>query len=154
MIISICLLILAYTLSGRDVRPLLNKVRNANWVKRFGRLFKLLKRHALKAGRFATKPLLQLYYVVTDSETTLGEKALIYGCLIYIVMPASIIPQRIFKVLGLADEGLALATVVRKVKSKINADIDAKVEETLNRWFKDEEEAPGTKTSASSQIDE
>lgn len=148
MIIATCLLILFYTLTGRSIEPLLNRVRNAQWVKRFAHIGKKLKKYALRTGRLASRPLLQLYYVVTDEKTTTAEKALIYGCLVYVVMPHSLIPARIYKLLGLTDEAVAIMTVLKTVNGKITDEINAKVDETLDKWFDDKEEesaadAPG-----------
>ncbi len=137
MIIATCLLILAYTLTGHSIEPLLARLRNVKWIKRFARLGKRLKKYALSVGRFAARPVLQLYYVVTDQQTSLADKALIYGCLVYVLMPHSIIPARIYKLLGLTDEAVAIIAVVKKVNSKITDEINAKVDATLDNWFKD-----------------
>ena len=48
--------------------------------------------YAKKAGRVATKPLLQLYYVLTMGETTTLEIALIMGAILYTILPFSLIP--------------------------------------------------------------
>ncbi len=139
MIITTCLLILAYTLTGHSIEPLLNRLRNVKWIKRFARLGKRLKGYALKVGRFTARPVLQLYYVVTDEQTSLADKALIYGCLVYVLMPHSLIPSRIYKLLGLTDEALAIITVVKKVNSKITDEINTKVDATLDSWFNEKE---------------
>lgn len=149
MIIATCLLILYFTLTGRSIEPLLSRVRNIEWVKRFSRIGKKIKKYALRTGRLAARPVLQLYYVVTDQHTTTAEKALIYGCLVYVVMPHSLIPARIYKLLGLTDEAVAIMTVLKTVNSKVTDDINAKVDETLDRWF-DESEKP---TAASGKAD-
>ena len=100
--------------------------------------------YAKKAGRVATKPLLQLYYVLTMGETTTLEKALIVGAILYTVMPFSLIPFKAHRILGLLDEGLAVLYVVKKVQNKITPEINAKVDETLNAWFGTEEAAQAT----------
>ncbi len=138
MIIATCLLILAYTLTGHSIEPLLDRLRNVKWIKRFARLGKRLKGYALKVGRFTARPVLQLYYVVTDEQTSLADKALIYGCLVYVLMPHSLIPSRIYKLLGLTDEAVAIIAVVKKVNSKITDEINAKVDATLDSWFNEE----------------
>ena len=135
MIITLCLLILAHTLGGKSTQRLLKRLHVDNWQQRFEKVGSMLKRYAKKVGRAASTPLQQFYYVVTDKETTLEEKALIYGCLLYVVAPGSLIPRKAFHLLGLTDEAAAIALVYRKVKSKINDSINSRVQATLDRWF-------------------
>ena len=110
-------------------------------------MFGKIGNYAKKAGRVSTKPLLQLYYVLTMGETTTLEKALIVGAILYTIMPFSLISFKAHKILGMLDEGLAVVYVVKKVQKKITPEIDAKVEETLNQWF-GAEEATQTAESA------
>ena len=91
-------------------------------------------------GRAAARPLLLAYYVLTDAETTTTEKAMIYGCLLYVVMPVSLIPHAVFKTLGLVDEAAAVVFVIKKVHDKITPDIEAKADATLDGWFKTDKE--------------
>ena len=143
MIITIiCITILAYVLGGKDTDKLLDKLKGVDWKAKANDVFGKIGNYAKKAGRMATKPLLQLYYVLTMGETTTMEKALIVGAILYTVMPFSLIPFKAHKILGMLDEGLAVAYVVKKVQNKITPEIDAKVEETLNAWFGAEEAAP------------
>jgi uncharacterized membrane protein YkvA (DUF1232 family) len=149
MIITICLLILLYTTKGRNVEPLLNKVRDAELMKRLNRMSKKIKKYALRTGRIASRPVLQLYYVVTDENTSTADKALIYGCLVYVVMPHSLIPARVYKLLGLTDEAVAIVTVLKKVNSKITDEINAKVDATLDKWFQEDgAKAPSDKNES------
>ena len=136
MIITIlCITILAYAIAGKDINGLLDKLKNVDWKRKTSNLFGKIGTYAKKAGRVATKPLLQLYYVLTMGETTTLEKALIVGAILYTILPFSLIPYKAHKILGLLDEGLAVLYVVKKVQNKITPEIDAKVEETLNDWF-------------------
>ena len=89
----------------------------------------------------ATKPLLQLYYVLTMGETTTLEKALIVGAILYTIMPVTLISFKAHKILGMLDEGLAVLYVIKKVQHKITPEIEAKVEETLNAWFGNQQTA-------------
>jgi uncharacterized membrane protein YkvA (DUF1232 family) len=143
MIITIiCITILAYVIGGKDADKQLEKLKDVDWKAKANDMFGKIGNYAKKAGRVATKPLLQLYYVLTMGETTTMEKALIVGAILYTVMPFSLIPFKAHKILGMLDEGLAVAYVVKKVQNKITPEIDAKVEETLNAWFGAEETAP------------
>ena len=143
MIITIiCITILAYAISGKDINGLLDKLKNVDWKKKSSNMLGKIGTYAKKAGRVATKPLLQLYYVLTMGETTTLEKALIVGAILYTILPFSLIPYKAHKILGLLDEGLAVVYVVKKVQNKITPEINAKVDETLNQWFGPEEDAP------------
>lgn len=139
MITIICITILFYLISGRDVKPLVEKVKNVDWKERSNKIFRFIKRYAMKVGRFTVKPLLMAYYVLTDAETSTTEKAMIYGCLLYVVLPVSLIPRSIFKLLGVMDEAAAVLFVIKKVNDKITPKITAKTEATLDSWFKETE---------------
>lgn len=143
MIITIiCITILAYVIGGKDIDKLLEKLKGVDWKAKSSDIFGKIGTYAKKAGRVATKPLLQLYYVLTMGETTTLEKALIVGAILYTVMPFSLISFKAHKILGMLDEGLALLYVVKKVQHKITPEINQKVEETLNAWFGVQETAP------------
>lgn len=137
----LCITILAYVIGGKDINELLDKLKNVDWKAKSTEVFGKIGKYAKKAGRVATKPLLQLYYVLTMGETTSLEKALIVGAILYTVMPFSLIPFKAHKILGLLDEGLAVLYVIKKVQDKITPEIEAKVEETLNAWFGENEAA-------------
>lgn len=136
MIISIiCITVLAYVIAGKDINKQLEKLKSVDWKAKSTDVFGKIGNYAKKAGRLATKPLLQLYYVLTMGETTTIEKALIVGAILYTVMPFSLISFKAHKILGALDEGLAVVYVIKKVRNKITPEINAKVEETLNAWF-------------------
>lgn len=142
MIITIiCITILAYVIGGRDVTKQLDKLKGVDWKAKSMDVFGKIGNYAKKAGRVATKPLLQLYYVLTIGETTTLEKALIVGAILYTVMPFSLISFKAHKILGALDEGLAVLYVIKKVQHKITPEINAKVDETLNAWFGAQEAA-------------
>lgn len=94
-----------------------------------------LRPWALKAGRVATRPLLQFYYVMDDDNTSVLDRVLIYGAIIYTIVPIDIIPRAVYKFLGVLDDGVAILYVYKKIKDKITPEINFKVEETLNAWF-------------------
>ena len=139
MITIICITILYYLITGRDVKHLVEKVKNVNWKERSNKIFRFIKRYAMKVGRLTVKPLLMAYYVLTDAETSTTEKAMIYGCLLYVVLPVSLIPRSLFKILGVMDEAAAVLFVIKKINNKITPKITAKTEATLNSWFKEAE---------------
>ena len=135
MLITLCLIILGYMIVGKDVKLLVERLKSVDWKSKFSALADKLKEYAVKAGRMAARPLLQFYYVMTDAETTTLEKALIYGAIIYVVSPISIIPASVYRFLGILDEAVVIAFVYKKVKDKITPAINLKVGETIEEWF-------------------
>lgn len=64
---------------GKEVDSLLKKVKNYDWCGKINELYAKLRPYALKAGRTATRPLLQFYYVMADEKTTTLDRVLIYA---------------------------------------------------------------------------
>ena len=135
MLITISLLILAYLIMGKDINPLLERVKNIDWRGKINALMDRLRPWAVKAGRAATRPLLQFYYVMDDENTSTLDCVLIYAAIIYTISPVSLLPSAVYRFLGVLDEGAAILYVYNKVKDKITPEINVKVEETLNAWF-------------------
>ena len=135
MLITISVLILAYLIMGKDIKPLLERVKNIDWRGKINALMDKLRPWALKAGRVATRPLLQFYYVVDDDNTSTLDRVLIYAAIIYTILPMDLLPSVIYKFLGILDDGVAMLFVYKKIKDKITPEINAKVEDTLNEWF-------------------
>ena len=135
VLITTCILYLAYTIMGKDVSGLLEKVKNVNWRDKIKELKEKLRPWALKAGRMATRPLLQFYYVMEDENTSTLDRLLIYSAIIYIIIPMDFLPRAIYKFLGILDDGVAMLYVYKKIKDKITPEINVKVESTLNEWF-------------------
>ena len=131
----ICIMILAYLIMGKDISSLLEKVKNVDWQCKINALMDKLRPWALKAGRVATRPLLQFYYVMDDENTSTLDRVLIYAAIIYTILPMDFIPSVIYKFLGILDDGVAMLFVYKKIKDKITPEINAKVEDTLNEWF-------------------
>ena len=135
MLITISLLILAYLIMGKDIKPLLERVKNIDWRGKINALMDKLRPWALKAGRVATRPLLQFYYVMDDDNTSTLDRVLIYAAIVYTILPMDFIPSVIYKFLGILDDGVAMLFVYKKIKDNITPEINAKVEDTLNEWF-------------------
>ena len=135
MLITISLLILAYLVMGKDISGLLEKVKNVDWRGKINSLMDKLRPWALKAGRVATRPLLQFYYVMDDENTSTLDRVLIYAAIVYTILPMDFIPSVIYKLLGILDDGVAMLFVYKKIKDKITPEINVKVEDTLNEWF-------------------
>lgn len=135
MLITISLLILAYMIMGKDIKPLLERIKNVDWRGKINALLDKLRPWALKAGRAATRPLLQFYYVMADEQTSTLDRVLIYAAIVYTILPIDLIPSVVYKFLGILDDGVAMLYVYKKIKDMITPEINAKVEETLNDWF-------------------
>lgn len=135
MLITISLLILVYMIMGKDISELLEKVKSIDWRGKINALMDKLRPWALKAGRVATRPLLQFYYVMDDENTSTLDRVLIYAAIVYTILPLDLIPSVIYKFLGILDDGVAMLFVYKKIKNKITPEINAKVEDTLNEWF-------------------
>ena len=135
MLITISLLILAYMVMGKDTTALQQRFKNLDLSGKIQSLMDKLRPWALKAGRVASRPLLQFYYVLNDPATSTLDRALIYAAIIYTIVPADLVPRAAFKVLGVLDDGVAMLYVYKKIKNRITPAINAKVEDTLNEWF-------------------
>lgn len=135
MLTVICITLLAYCILGKDIRSLMERIKEVDWKGKSRELFDKLRPYALKAGRVAAKPMLQFYYVMTDENTPTLDKALVYAAIIYTISPVSLIPSAVYKLLGVLDEGAAVLYVYKKIKDRLTPEINAKVNETLNEWF-------------------
>jgi len=135
IIITLCILLLAYRMMGKPVGQLLERLRHVDWKTQFALLWGKLKTYALRAGRVATKPILTFYYVMQQSEITTMDKALIYGAIAYIVIPSDLLPRRVLGWLGILDDAAVIAYVYNKVSSKVTAAIRNQVDTQLNEWF-------------------
>lgn len=135
MIITICLLILVYTILGKDIKPLIERLKDVDWKGYCDKAWTAIKKYAKKGGRIACEPLLKLWFVLDDPRTTTWERAMIYAAIIYTVSPISAIPAALYRFLGILDEGAALFYVVKKVQDKMTPAIEAKVMDVLDEWF-------------------
>lgn len=135
MIITVFLLIVAYSILGRPIGKLVEKVKDVNWKELADSAWDSIKTFGMKAGRSSCKPLLTFYYVMSDKETTIVDKALVYGGILYIIVPFDLLPRKIFGVLGVLDDAAITAFILKRVQGKITPEIEAAVTATLNEWF-------------------
>ena len=117
------------------LKPILDRLQHTDWKKESMDILGYLKKYAFRAGRIAAKPLLQFYYVMTDEHVTARDKALIYGSLLYVIVPGDLLPRKVFKLFGIADDLGAVMIVYTRIKNKITPAINFKVEQTLDDWF-------------------
>lgn len=135
MFTTICLLILAYMLMGKPVDNLVEKVKSVDWSVKYEELKSKIKTYARKAGVFAAKPVLTFYYVMTMSNLTMVDKMMIYGAILYIVVPNDLLPRRAFRWLGVLDDAAVAAFAYKKIQGLVTPEIEAKVQETIDDWF-------------------
>lgn len=88
-----------------------------------------------KLGRGASRYMLYLYYILKEGDMTANERALAYAALAYILIPGDLLPRRVFHLLGITDDAVALVYVIKKVKGKLTPEIKMKVEKQLDDWF-------------------
>lgn len=136
----ICITVLAYLIMGKDVKSLLEKLKNVDWQGKASSVSDKLKPYALKVGRVAARPLLTFYYVLNDEKTTTLDRVLVYAAIIYTISPVSLIPAAVYHLLGVLDEGAAVLFVYKKIKNNVTPEIRQKVEDTLDEWFGAEHE--------------
>ena len=120
---------------GKDTTALQQRIKNLDLSGKIQSLMDKLRPWALKAGRVASRPLLQFYYVLNDPATSTLDRVLIYAAIIYTIVPTDLVPRAAFKVRGVLDDGVAMLYVYKKIKNRITPAINAKVEDTLNEWF-------------------
>lgn len=100
-------------------------------------LWQYINIYAAKAGREATRVVLELYYVVKSPHTPALDKTLIIAALGYQLLPddKKLLSQEKFGLLGLLDNGAALALAYNRVKTRVTPQIEAQVDAILNQWF-------------------
>lgn len=135
MLLTIALLILVYSLTGKSIDNLVSRIKNVKWKEKADSVWNAIRNFGLKAGRTACKPLLTFYYVMADENTTAADKALVYGAILYIISPFDLLPRRVLSILGVLDDAAVAALVIKKIQNKITPGIEAAVEATLDEWF-------------------
>ena len=78
---------------------------------------------------------MQFYYVMDDPKTSTLDKVMIYGAIVYIIIPHDLLPRSVFKLTGVLDDGAAALYVYRRIKDRITPEIRLRVEERLDEWF-------------------
>lgn len=101
----------------------------------YAELWNRLSTFATKAGRVSTRPVLLLYYVMRSKETPKKDKLLIFSALSYLVFPIDILDARRLPIIGWFDEVASISVAYQKVCKHITPDMEAKVDDILDRWF-------------------
>ena len=135
MLITIFLLIVAYSILGKPIGKLVEKIKDVNWKDLTDSAWTSIKTFGLKAGRTTCKPLLTFYYVMSCDDTSIADKALVYGAILYIISPFDLLPRKILGVLGILDDAAVIAFVYKKIQDKITPEIEDSVNTILDEWF-------------------
>ena len=100
-------------------------------------LWQYIKIYAAKAGREATRIVLELYYVVKSPHTPALDKTLIIAALGYQLLPddKKLLSREKYGLLGLLDNGAALALAYNRVKTRVTPQIESQVDAIINQWF-------------------
>ncbi|WP_226684835.1 YkvA family protein [Shewanella indica] len=97
-----------------------------------------LKDYAKQAGREVVQKALWLYYAAQRPDTPKWAKAAIFGALAYFITPLDAIPD-LTPLVGFSDDLGALAAALAMVSFYVNAEVKQEADQTLKRWFGDEQ---------------
>lgn len=98
-------------------------------------LWDKIKEYARKVGRVGARPVLLLYFVMTDEATPRSVKITVGSALAYLVLPIDLISGKKHPILGKVDEAAAIVLAYQKVKKHITPEIERKTDEVLDKWF-------------------
>lgn len=98
-------------------------------------LWYYIKKYAKVAGREATRIVLELYYVLKSPDTPVLDKTIIISALGYQLLPNDLISRKKAGLLGLLDNGAALAVAYSRTKKRVTPEIEIQVNSVLNQWF-------------------
>jgi len=118
-----------------SIESIIERIRNIEISDKLRDIFNWIATGAKKLGRVMTRQLLYLYFVLKEGNLSATEKAWIYAALIYVLVPGDFVPRRVFHLLGLTDDALAVAYVIKKVNNRITPEIELKVAMQLDEWF-------------------
>ena len=133
--LTICLLILIYSMLKKPVASLVAKIKDADWKRLARNAWNKITEYSKRAGREATRIVLRFYYALTDGELSPKDKALVYAGIIYIVVPHDLLPKKTLGLLGLVDDAAVISWVWKKVSGCMTPAVEQKVNDTLNDWF-------------------
>lgn len=91
--------------------------------------------YARKAGRVSARLVLLLYYVMMSKDTPRNDKLLIFSTLAYVILPIDILNAKRLPIIGWIDEIASLSVTYQKMCKNITPEIEAKVDELLDKWF-------------------
>ena len=135
MLLTVCILILIYSILQKPVGGLLSKLKGVNWKNITSDAWDKIVSAYKRIGRSASRYALLFNYTLAEGSLTTLDKALLYAGIAYIVIPGDLLPRKILGLLGVIDDAAIVAWIYNKVKKNITPAIEAKVEATLDKWF-------------------
>lgn len=101
-------------------------------------VWRKLKRHSKRIGREVVETTLKLYYSARDEHTPTWARTVIYGALVYFLIPIDAIPDLLPG--GYTDDFTTLLAAITTVGIYIKPEHKSKAKEQTDHWFKQEEE--------------
>ena len=98
------------------------------------KLWKKVRNNFRTIGKSVLKPVLLLYYSLENPETPAWAKSVIYGALVYFIVPLDAIPD-FTPVAGYVDDLGVLTAAIRTVIMYIDDEVRRKADEKLAKWF-------------------
>lgn len=100
-------------------------------------LWHYIKKFAGTAGREATRIVLESYYVVKSPNTPPLDKTIIIAALGYQLLPddKKILSRKKYGILGMLDNGAALALAYNRVQARVTPEINNQVNAILDQWY-------------------
>lgn len=86
------------------------------------------------AGKNLIEPVLQLYYVASQSETPLKVRAAVWGALAYFVLPFDVVPDAL-PVVGYGDDLALVLNTLAMAQPYLTGEIKERAKQKINEWF-------------------
>lgn len=100
-------------------------------------VWRKLKRHGKRIGREAVEATLKLYYSARDEHTPAWARTVIYGALVYFLIPIDAIPDLLPA--GYTDDFTTLLAAIATVGMYIKPEHKSKAKAQAEHWFDSEE---------------
>lgn len=150
--LTICLLILAFSILGKPVKNLVKLLGDVNWSEKAQTAFNWILKNAKEVGYKTTEALLTFWFVLNDEKTSTFNKVLIFALIAYIAIPMDFIPYPVRGWVGLIDDGVAFAFVYKLVGKEITEDIRVNAKTMLDKWFGQKDEIAVSDLISSSTV--
>ena len=107
-------------------------------IKMFGgaeNIWNAIQTNAGKLGLESTKMMLELFYVLKSTETSIIDKTLIVTALGYQLLPEDALPRDKYGIFGLLDNVVTIGFAYNKIKSSVTPQIRSQVDNIISNWF-------------------
>jgi len=133
--ITICLLILIFSILKRPVGKLTAMIRDVDWKQLAHGVWSKIVAYSKRVGRAGSRIVLKFYYTMQEGDLTTTQKAMVYAGIIYLVVPHDLLPRKLLGWFGVLDDVGVAAWILERIGKSITPQIECKVEETLDNWF-------------------